>query len=54
MTIDISNYTPGRFAYLMDEPFATELWEFISNKEQTNKMTKEWKTFTKKVNGILK
>jgi hypothetical protein len=38
MTIDISNYKPGRFAYLMDEPFAAELWEFISDEKQTDKM----------------
>jgi hypothetical protein len=38
MTIDISNYKPGRFAYLMDELFAAELWKFLSDEKQTNKM----------------
>ncbi len=38
MQLDISNYRPGRFAYLMDEPFALELWKFISDDKQTNRM----------------
>ena len=38
MAIDISNYTPGRFAYLMDEPFSLELWQFLSDEQQTSKM----------------
>jgi hypothetical protein len=38
MSVDISNYTPGRFAYLMDEPFSLELWKFLSDEQQTSKM----------------
>jgi len=38
MSLDISNYTPGRFAYLMYEPFTLELWKFLSDEKQTAKM----------------
>ncbi len=36
--IDITEYEPGRFAYLMKEPFAKELWDFLSNQERLDKM----------------
>ncbi|MDA3800256.1 MAG: hypothetical protein PF692_14405 [Kiritimatiellae bacterium] len=39
MSLDISIYTPGRFSYLMNEPFAEELWNFISDETQIEKMT---------------
>ncbi len=31
MLCDISHYKPGRFEYLMKEPFAEELWHFLSD-----------------------
>ncbi len=28
--IDIKNYTPGRFAYLINKPFAQKMWRFLA------------------------
>ena len=38
MSLDISNYKPGRFDYLMSEPFTAELWKFLSDKAKIDKM----------------
>lgn len=38
MLLNIKSYQPGRFAYLMNEDFVSELWEFLSHKIQINKM----------------
>jgi hypothetical protein len=29
--IDIKEYKPGRFAYLMSKPFAREMWEYAAD-----------------------
>ena len=36
--IDIKDYKPGRFAYLMDRPFVRELWEFITDDGRVQSM----------------
>ena len=28
--ININKYEPGRFAYLMDEPFTQDLWDYLA------------------------
>lgn len=37
---DISTYKPGKFQYLMAEPFAEKLWGFLANKTSINLMVK--------------
>lgn len=36
--LDITRYNPGRFAYLMHEPFATFAWEYFSAPAQIDRM----------------
>jgi hypothetical protein len=36
--IDIKQYKPGRFAYLMAKPFVQELWNFLSDKRRVRLM----------------
>jgi hypothetical protein len=36
--IDIKDYKPGRFAYLMDRPFVRELWAFIADDSRMQSM----------------
>lgn len=43
MLLDIKSYQPGRFSYLMKEDFTNDLWGFLSNKIQINKMIKATK-----------
>ena len=43
MKLDISQYKPGRFEYLMKEPFASELWEFLADEVQIEKMLRATK-----------
>jgi len=33
-------YTPGRFAYLMEEPFTAELWAFLNEAASIRAMTR--------------
>lgn len=36
--IPIKNYTPGRFAYLMDKPFTQALWNFLTDENRIQLM----------------
>jgi hypothetical protein len=36
--IPISRYTPGRFAYLMNQPFVPEIWALLASKENISLM----------------
>ena len=36
--IDINKYKPGRFAYLLEEPFAEDLWNFLACDKRINLM----------------
>ena len=36
--ININNYKPGRFASLLEEPFAKDLWNFLASSERINLM----------------
>ncbi len=36
--MDIKNYKPGRFAYLMDKPFAQKMWQFLAAEERVDLM----------------
>jgi len=36
--LDIKLYKPGRFEYLMEKPFAKELWEYLCAEERLNLM----------------
>jgi len=36
--IAFCSYSPGRFAYLMDEPFAKQVWEYLSDDKQVYRM----------------
>ncbi len=36
--IDISEYVPGRFAYLMGESFALEAWDYLSEPSRVERM----------------
>jgi hypothetical protein len=36
--LDIKAYKPGRFAYLMNLPFARELWGFLADDSRVQKM----------------
>lgn len=36
--MDIGNYRPGRFEYLMKEPFASELWVYLTSLESVRAM----------------
>lgn len=38
MKSDILHYKPGRFEYLMKDPYVIELWSFLSDEEQIGKM----------------
>ncbi len=38
MLLNIENYNPGRFSYLMNEEFTKDLWHFLSDRMQVNKM----------------
>jgi hypothetical protein len=35
---DIKNYKAGRFAYLMEKPFAKELWEYVASEKNVSAM----------------
>jgi hypothetical protein len=36
--LDIQAYDPGRFAYLMELPFAHDLWEFLADDARVRRM----------------
>jgi len=36
--MDIKDYKSGRFSYLMDKPFAKDLWNFLSDDVRLNLM----------------
>ena len=36
--MDISLYNPGRFAYLMEKPFAKELWAYLTDEKRLKLM----------------
>jgi hypothetical protein len=36
--LDIKDYDPGRFTYLMDRPFARDLWEFLADDTRVQSM----------------
>jgi hypothetical protein len=36
--LDIKNYNPGRFAYLMEKPFANDLWRFLTDENRISLM----------------
>lgn len=38
MSLSIKSYKPGRFNYLMNEEFALNLWNYLSDKMQIDKM----------------
>jgi hypothetical protein len=36
--LDISAYSPGRFAYLMESPFAGNVWAFLTDNDNLSTM----------------
>jgi hypothetical protein len=36
--IDIKNYNPGRFTYLMEQPFVHDLWHFLTDENRIRLM----------------